>query len=330
MQAKESSISKEDVERGAMILARFCGQVRPGDRALIIVDDTTEEVGKQIFKAAKELTRHVMLIKTKTEGMHGAEPLPDVAAAMLDADIIFGATKSSMAHTEARKNASGNGARYLSLPDYSLAQLASKALTVDFIAWTRKARRVKELLDKAERIEITTRKGTDLRLECAGRTANFCPGFCGRPGTLGSPPDIETNIPPLEEKSEGEIIVDGSIPCSEIGVIREDIPIKIKNGMIAEISETSVHAQALKGIFEMQGKNARVLAEFGVGLNPAAQLCGRMLEDEGCLGTVHFGFGSNSTIGGLNKINFHLDFVIRNPTVRVDGFVMIEEGKLRI
>ena len=72
------------------------------------------------------------------------------------------------------------------------------------------------------------------------------------------------------------------------------------------------------------------MAEFGIGLNPKAELCGRMLEDEGCMGTVHFGFGSNSTIGGKNKINFHLDLVMKEPTVMIDGKVIIQKGDLTI
>ena len=44
-----------------------------------------------------------------------------------------------------------------------------------------------------------------------------------------------------------------------------------------------------------------------------------MLIDEGVLGTFHCGFGSNITIGGLNKINFHLDFVSYQDNLIIDG-----------
>ena len=68
------------------------------------------------------------------------------------------------------------------------------------------------------------------------------------------------------------------------------------------------------------------MAEFGLGLNPLAQLTGNMLEDEGCAGTAHFGLGANATIGGLNVVPFHLDFIFFHPTVATDGVTIVEKG----
>jgi len=61
------------------------------------------------------------------------------------------------------------------------------------------------------------------------------------------------------------------------------------------------------------------VAELGIGLNPLAELSGAMLEDEGCLGTAHLGMGSNATIGGENEVPFHLDHVIRDACIEIDG-----------
>ena len=52
-----------------------------------------------------------------------------------------------------------------------------------------------------------------------------------------------------------------------------------------------------------------------------------MLTDEGASGTMHFGFGSNITVGGLNDVPFHLDFVLKNPSIFVDNNLVIKNGK---
>jgi len=313
--------------RGARILVEFCGQVRSGERVLIITDSTTKDVGKYLAAAAAPLTDNVKLVETEDQDVHGIEPSPHVVDAMMRSDVIFSAARSSIAHTQARYNATQRGARFLSLPEYDVRQLSSNSLTVDFVECARTAKRVKDILDSGRKISITTKKGTSLSLDCEGRTANFCPGFCTKPGSLGSPPDIETNTAPIEEKSEGVLIVDGSIPFKGIGLLEEDIVVRIERGSIAAITGGGIKGERLKHALESQNNPAaKVLAEFGIGMNPKARLCGHMLEDEGCAGTVHFGFGSNSTIGGRNKINFHIDFVIRKPTVFVDGKILIEEG----
>ena len=55
-----------------------------------------------------------------------------------------------------------------------------------------------------------------------------------------------------------------------------------------------------------------------------------MLIDEGAANCIHFGFGSNSTVGGVNEISFHLDYVMRNANLYVDDKLCIKEGKFII
>lgn len=323
-----SKYKQDRIRRNAKILVDVCGQVRPGERALIVADGSCRRVGAILARAAAKSTTSVSFLTMAGGAMHGAEPPAIVRRAMAKADVIFGISKSSMAHTEARLAATKNGARYLSLADYSIEQLSRPSLGVDFFRWARVAMNLKKVFDAGKKITVTTKKGTDLTIRIAGREANFCPGFCAKPGTLGSPPDIETNIPPLETESDGVVVVDGSIPCKAIGLLKKDIRIRVRAGRIVDIDGGTAQGRALKRMFEDKPEKARVLAEFGVGLNPKARLCGLMLEDEGCLGTIHLGFGSNATIGGRNRVNFHLDFVIRDPTVFVDERVLMRSGAL--
>ena len=51
-----------------------------------------------------------------------------------------------------------------------------------------------------------------------------------------------------------------------------------------------------------------------------------MLEDEGVYGTVHLGFGSNISFGGIVQSACHLDMVIKNPTLTVDGHEVVKDG----
>lgn len=64
----------------------------------------------------------------------GEEPTALVEAAMLKADVIFRATKFSLFHSHARRDACAAGARDLNCCDYSLEMLDGGSLYTDFEA----------------------------------------------------------------------------------------------------------------------------------------------------------------------------------------------------
>lgn len=319
-------MDQNKIKRGTRVLVKTCGNVRRGDRVLILADRLTKKVGERIYDIAVDMA-DTKLLYLPLAKMHGEEPPRLIAAEMSKATVIFCVTTFSLAHTKARKNATDRGARFLSLPDYSLNLLGRPSLNIDFVKNAKTAQIIKKIFDSSEKITVTTQAGTNIDMVTKKRKGNYCPGFCFLPGSLGSPPDVETNIPPIEEKSNGIIVVDGSVPCKEIGLIKDKIIIEVKRGVISNIAPRAGQAKIIKKIFS-QDPARKVLAEFGIGLNPKARLCGIMLEDEGCLGTVHFGFGSNSSIGGKNKVNFHLDCVIRKPSVLVDDTLILSNGRI--
>jgi leucyl aminopeptidase (aminopeptidase T) len=299
-------------------LVSHCADLRDEDRALVISNPETRILGELISDAARFISCRIDHLIIPPLTMHGQEPPDEVAKAMLESDAIFALTRYSMAHSKARSNASRRGARYLSLPDYSEAILLSQAMLADFRGLTTAADKLAAVLSDGDEVRLSTPKGTNLVCSIKGRLGNPAPGWCRGPGTMASPPDAETNIAVLEDGSNGEVIVDGSIPCPDIGLLDEPIRLKIRGGRVIDVSGS--YSGKLKQRYDMLGDaRTRIVAELGIGLNPLAKLNGTMLEDEGCLGTVHLGMGSNATIGGENEVPFHLDHVIRDARVDVDG-----------
>jgi leucyl aminopeptidase (aminopeptidase T) len=64
-----------------------------------------------------------------------------------------------------------------------------------------------------------------------------------------------------------------------------------------------------------------------VGTNDRAQLTGNVLEDEKILGTVHVAFGASAGIGGNVSVPIHLDVVILEPTLEVEGERILDGGR---
>ena len=81
--------------------------------------------------------------------------------------------------------------------------LRHPAMRIDFKEHAARARVIADVLTSAREIRVVSPGGTDILLDGTGRTANFCPGYVDRDHKLGSPPDIESNISPVEEASRG-------------------------------------------------------------------------------------------------------------------------------
>lgn len=312
-------IQDDQIIEGVKIILFELGNLSIDERLCIICDHNTAEVGRIFDKIAKDNHVHSTYFEIAAINAHGEEPPEDITMHMTKSNLVVGLTRYSLAHSEARRRANMLGVRYLSLPFYSKDILMHESLRADFQRLGKKAEEMANRFTNSKKIKIITRSGTNIDLDTSGRVGNFAPGYVNNDILLGSPPDIEANIAPNEGKSNGVIVIDGSVTTSEIGLLHDPIVLSIENGRISHIKGDERHVDFLNELFYKFGTKSRILAELGIGFNNRAKLCGNMLVDEGCYGTIHFGFGSNSTIGGQNKIGFHLDFVFFADEVIIDN-----------
>jgi len=307
-----------NTKKGTDIIIYELGNLKKDEKLCIISDKSTRNLGNLFFENVKERkidVEHIVMDELK---MHGEEPTNNIAESMKRSNLIIGLTSFSIAHSKARINAESMGIRYLSLPDYSEEMLCNIALQENFLKKSDSTIRLANKLSKGKKIKIISDKGTNIELDIKNRKGNSAPGFVNNKILLGSPPDIEVNIAPKENNSNGIIVIDGSIPHPEIGLLKKPIILKIEKGEIASISGDPQIELQLESIFSKYSKKSKILAELGIGYNSKAKLSGNMLIDEGTYGTIHFGFGSNLALGGLNETNFHLDFVTYEDTIMID------------
>lgn len=73
--------------------------------------------------------------------------------------------------------------------------------------------------------------------------------------------------------------------------------------------------------------DGRMLDEFGIGTNHKARIIGVVLEDEKAFGTIHVAFGSKATFGGTIQAGVHIDLIVNEPDVFIDGQQIQEKGR---
>jgi leucyl aminopeptidase (aminopeptidase T) len=315
---------------GAGVLVDTCGNVKAGEDVLVIVEEDRMDIARPVARAASECGAEVVLAVMSPRAAHGEEPPAPIAAAMQHADVIYSVTKYSLFHTEARRNAVQQGSRFLNMVDYDEEMLVRGGLQADFLALQPLAERLGEILTEGSHLHVTTPAGTDIVVDITGRAAVPQLGTSREPGHTSAPPNVETAVGPLEGSGEGIVVVDGSIPHPNIGVIEHPIHLTVRKGRIVHIAGGR-QAKALQDLLSHAGDDSvYVVAEASFGLNPCSNLCGKMLEDEGAYGTFHFGWGDNTSFGGHNRAPMHLDTVCLSPTVTVDGVVVMRDGELTI
>jgi leucyl aminopeptidase (aminopeptidase T) len=185
---------------------------------------------------------------------------------------------------------------------------------------------VGDQLDRTARVQVTTRSGTDLSFSIEGRLAHGRKGGIYRePGQWGNLPCGEAFVAPVEGSAQGVYVVDAS--HGGVGRLAEPIRISVEDGRAVRI-EGSHEAARLRRLLESVGEpEAYNLAEFGIGCNHAARICGITLEDEKVLGTCHLALGRNDLFGGTVCASVHVDGVLTQASVLLDGETLsIDEG----
>ena len=301
-----------------------CMGLQSGESVLVIVDTPKREIGQVLLDQAIQMQAEALLMEMLPRENHGVEPPEAVAQAMKAADVVVIPTSKSLSHTAARKEANSSGARIASMPDVT-PEMMARTLSGSYDRIAHRCIRYADLLTPALEAHILTPAGTDLRFSIQGRQGIADTGIIRASGDFGNLPAGEAYVSPVEGTANGRLVVDGSM--AGIGKLEVPIVMTVEQGYVTEVTG-GPDAEKLEAIINPYGKEARNIAELGIGLNELARITGLPLEDEKVLGTVHIGIGDNSNFGGSVSVPSHLDGILLQPTLTVDGTALIKDGKL--
>lgn len=209
------------------------------------------------------------------------------------------------------------------MPGISEDMFSQGAMTADYGVVMDLTLRVTDLLSKASTARIE-KEGHALTLDLSGRPGVPSPGVYREKGQGGNLPSGEAYIAPLENGSNGTMVIDGSMVG--VGLLKSPLTVTVKDGKLQSI--TGADADKL-GILLENERNS-TLCELGIGTNYAARLTGIILEDEKAYHTVHIAFGTNIGFGGTNKAGCHMDGIIKNPTLYLDDILVLKDGEFQI
>ena len=309
-----------DLERAVETVVEQCLGVREGEQVVVVADDETRDLGDALREAAGRAGAEAVLCTMGPREINGEEPPAAVAAALAAADVFVAPTSKSLSHTRARKAASDAGARGATLPGVTEDMLA-RLMTCDFDTLRRRSRALAELLTQASEAHFTCPRGSDLRLDLTGREGIPDDGDLTGPAAFGNLPCGEGFIAPLA--GEGKVATSS---LAAIGLPLGYPPtLTVEGGRLT--GATQPEGERLLAMLQGAGEQGTNLAELGIGTNEQARLTGNVLEDEKILGTLHVAFGASAGIGGTVSVPVHLDCVVLEPTLDIDGTRVLHGGR---
>jgi leucyl aminopeptidase (aminopeptidase T) len=200
------------------------------------------------------------------------------------------------------------------------------SLDIDYDALTDLGQRIINVMEKGGMIHLTGPRGTDLRLRADERSWINDDGKPVPPSIpvthyIHNLPVGEVYVAPTEDSAYG-ILCPKDFP----GMPMTGVRIEFKRGERAVISAER-GLEFMKPRLEKATGNPYCIAEFAFGTNP----CGdTLLATEKAYGTCHVAIGQNTWLGGTNECSVHIDFLVENPTVTIDGKFVLKEGKFNV
>lgn len=315
---------------GIRSIIETCMEIKPGECVLIVADSECEPmwIGQIAMEVVNSMGAEAVLAVMAPREIAGHEPPAPIATAWKSVNAVLQiSNRQGLAHTNARKEATAAGIRYYSMIQVPVDELKQGASAPDIRAIKERTETLARMLTLANRVRVTNPPGTNIAMELSGRE-----GLALHPmshAVASIPAYGEAAIAPVEGSAQGIIVVDLA-PVGWGYLLREPLRLIVQAGKVVNVSGHNEDVDRLRKVAAAD-ENASNIAELGIGTShimPVAMHGSR--RDAARLGTVHIAIGRNNDIGGKTWSRIHLDFLMSQPTIELDGQLVVREGKFLI
>ena len=301
-----------------------------GEPFLIIADPKNDLNLAEALMAAGQRSgaETSLIIKDWYEEGTVSDPGPIVSNAILNSKYVLSLC-GGVVRAPAMQEARSNGTRHLStvvegIEDYCIAAL----LNVDLDKMFENAHIIARLWEETDECRVTSPYGADITFKMGGRPSLVSDGALTEDGEVDFYPGAQVSIAPLEESINGTIVVDASDNVS--GLVHNHYSFTVVDGKITEVIGSG-EGDAMRTWLETRNDPIiHDLCHFSIGLNPKAGISGHLMEDERVLASVDFGFGyQDPKFGGnVGYSPYHMDIMMANPDIYLDGKLMSTSNRL--
>ena len=196
----------------------------------------------------------------------------------------------------------------IDLRPVAMRDIYKRAFDIDYDVMRTWNRALLKHVERAQHVQISCPAGTEIKLSVAGRRwlAEDCALGADEPAVYLPGGEIYTSV--CEESATGQVIFHHT---GHPRIARFD------KGKLLSVEHADGTPDEELG--EEMGVGQEPLCELGIGTNPWAPpwQIGTLYEKSA--GTVHVAVGGNAHFGGLRDSPRHMDLIIREPELMIDG-----------
>ena len=199
---------------------------------------------------------------------------------------------------------------------------------------------VKEQLKRlrtAKLLTVRSEAGTELSVSLAGAVCGGNWGYTVRPGTMTHwPGGLVLAFPAAGTVNGTLVLAEGDVNLTFKRYLEKPVHLTIENDHVVRVDGTGVDAELMRSHWAAwDDQAAYAVSHLGWGLNAAARWDSMALYDKrdfngtelrAFAGNFLYSTGANE-VAGRHTLG-HFDLPLRNCTVELDGFKVVEEGRV--
>jgi len=297
-------------------------RILPEERVLVVVDEPLVEEGAQLADTLRTARAEPRLELWAAPERPMAQAPPTVLDAARDSAVCLFLAEEPLGEEAGARAELGDtmlevGGREIYLGRVN-GELLRGELSEPAPDLAEPAAALLAQLEGCKTVRIRGRAGTDLTLRVAGRPwlTDAAPL---EPGDFANFPGGEIYVAPHRDGADGVLVADLTVPYTVDGLVDEPVTLRFEAGRVVSIDGGRA-ADLLRELVDSAGTGADVVAELGLGLNPAVRPRGHVMLDEKAARTAHVAIGRNTgSYGGDNESSIHVDMIFSEPELEADG-----------
>jgi leucyl aminopeptidase (aminopeptidase T) len=327
------------IEQGVKQAVENCLKVKTGENVVIITDTETIGIGTAIKAAIEKITTDIKFFVMEDFGARPIDYPKEVDDAIKAADVSVYAAQGAEGELQSFRrhmlkaieaNTKLRHAHMIGITP----EIMKDGMCSDYKEIQRISKLVYDKVKSANKIRVVSEKGNDFVAEFSPELKWLISDGNIASGEWKNLPDGEVCTCPVNVN--GKVIFDGCLGdffAERYGSLESTpIHIEVENGRAVKESIQCDNEQLLfeftRYLFE-NDRNSNRVGEFAIGTNTGlTKLIYNLLQDEK-FPSVHIAFGSPlpGKTGADWDSKSHVDGMIKNPTIYIDGEVLMDKGQ---